>query len=137
MEEALAAEVVAGGVVFGEFAFDDVLGGDAGVVGAGDPEGGAAGHAVVADEHVLDGAGDGVAEVESAGDVGGRHGDDEGRGVGVGEAAFDLLFGAEESLRLPPFVEFFFPLLRLVDRWHFLARFRLFCGCHFSMCSPR
>ena len=137
LEEAFTAEVVAGGFALGEFAFDDVLGGDASVICAGNPEGGAAGHTIVADEHILDSAGGGVAEVERAGNVGRRHGDDEGRSVRVGETALDLLFGAEEALRLPPFVELFFPLSRLVDRGHFLTRFRLFCRCHCTLCSHR
>ena len=49
-DERLAAEVLARQAFFGEFAFDDVLGGDAGVVFAGQPERRVALHAVPADE---------------------------------------------------------------------------------------
>ena len=67
-------------------AFDDGLGGDAGVVGAGHPEGVVALHASPAGEDVLQGVVEGMAEVEGAGDVWG--GDDDGEGglfaVGMG-----------------------------------------------------
>ena len=52
------------------------LGGDACVVRSQDPAGGAAAHAVVADERVLDRVVHGVAHVQDARDVGGR--DDDG-----------------------------------------------------------
>ena len=44
--------VCAVGAFGGELALDQHLGGDAGVVGAGDPDGGVAAHAVPADEDV-------------------------------------------------------------------------------------
>ena len=55
------------------------LRGDAGVVGAGEPEGVEAGDALPADEDVLQRGGERVAEVERAGDVGRRQHDGEGR----------------------------------------------------------
>ena len=128
---------MSGGAAFGKFAFDDVLGGDAGMIRAWDPERGPAGHTIVADEHVLDSAGDGVAEVEGPGDVWRGHGDDEGRGIGIGQAALNLLFRAEETHRLPPFVEFLFPLPRFVNLGHFLTRSGQACRCHCSQCSHR
>ena len=80
LEEAVAAHLLAGFVAFGgEEAFDDHLGGDAGVVGAGLPEGVAALHAAPADEDVLQRHGQGVAHVEAAGDVGRRDHDGVGR----------------------------------------------------------
>ena len=65
--------------LLGELALDDDLGGDAGVVDAGKPQGGVAAHATPSGEGVLDGGALGVAEVELAGDVGRRLDDDEGR----------------------------------------------------------
>ena len=83
LDELLAAQVVAGQALLGELALDDDLGGDAGVVDAGEPEGGVAAHAPPAGERVLDGGALGVAQVELASDVGGRLDDDEGRPQGV------------------------------------------------------
>jgi hypothetical protein len=88
-----------------QLALHHVLRGDAGVVGARHPQRRVARHAVVAGQHVLDAAGDGVAQVQRAGDVGRRHGDDEGLAAGVGQPAGELLLRAEVALLLPPFVE--------------------------------
>ena len=91
-DEAFAADVVAGFVFFFlELLFHDGLRGDAGVIDAGDPDGVESAHAVDAGEDVLEGVVDGVAEVQGAGDVGGRDDDAVGGagGVGVGgEAVF-------------------------------------------------
>ena len=64
-----AAEVMARDTLGVELAFDDDLGGDAGVIGAGDPEGVFAEHAMVAGEAVHDRLVEGVAHVEGACDV--------------------------------------------------------------------
>ena len=58
------------------------LGGDAGVVGSGDPEGGFAGHAMPTGEDVHLGLVEHVAHVEAAGDVGGREEHGEGGALG-------------------------------------------------------
>ncbi len=68
--EGFAAKLLAGGAFFLELALDHHLGGDAGVVGAGDPEGEVAKHAVPAGENVHLGLVEHVAHVETAGDVG-------------------------------------------------------------------
>ena len=73
--EFFAAEVAAVDAFFGELALDHHLGGDAGVVGAGEPEGVVAEHAMPADGDVDLGVLEHVADVERAGDVGRR--DDE------------------------------------------------------------
>ena len=73
--EFLAAEVAVVDPFFGELALDHHLGGDAGVVGAGQPEGVVAEHAMPADGDVDLGVLEHVADVERAGDVGRR--DDE------------------------------------------------------------
>ena len=83
LDELLAAQVVAGQALLGQLALDDDLGGDAGVVDAGEPQGGVAPHTAPAGERVLDRGALGVAQVEFAGDVGGRLDDDEGRPRGV------------------------------------------------------
>src|SRR3972149_3711344 len=77
LHELLAAYVVAAEALLGELALDDVLGGDAGVVDAGEPEGGVAAHPVPADQGVLHGGGESVAQVQFTGHVGGRHDDAE------------------------------------------------------------
>ena len=78
VDKLLAGEVAAILDAFGgELLCDHHFGGDAGVVGAGKPEGGVAAHAVPADGDVDFGVLEHVAHVEDAGDVGGR--DDEGK----------------------------------------------------------
>ncbi len=78
-DEGVSAEVVAVLLFFLEdAALDDSLGGDAGVVGAGHPEGVVTLHPSPAGEDVLKGVVERVAEVEGAGDVG--RGDDDGEG---------------------------------------------------------
>ena len=93
--EGFTAEVVAmlDDTLLFEGLFDDVLRGDAGVVGTGEPEDFFPQHAGAAGEDVLDGVVQDVAEREDAGDVG--RGDDDGVGragrahtSGVGFKAF-------------------------------------------------
>ncbi len=69
LREGLAAEVVAADLLFLQLALDHDLRGDAGVVGAGHPEGVRAHHAVVAREAVHDGLVERVAHVQGAGHV--------------------------------------------------------------------
>ncbi len=76
LDELLAAEVVPVCALLGQLALDHVLGGDAGVVGAGHPERVVALHALPADEDVLERVVQRVAHVQDAGDVGRR--DDDG-----------------------------------------------------------
>ena len=61
----------------GQLLFEDILGGDRGVVRPGHPERRIAQHAVPADEHVLQRV-HGVTHMQIAGDVGWRHGYGEG-----------------------------------------------------------
>ncbi len=79
----------------GELAFDDHLGGDAGVVGAGEPEGDVAAHAMPADGDVDFGVLEHVAHVERAGDIG--RGDDEREEIAAG-----LEFGVVDAALDPP-----------------------------------
>ena len=53
LHERLAAEVEAGEALLGEQPLDHVLGGDAGVIGARQPEGAAAAHPLEAHQHIL------------------------------------------------------------------------------------
>ena len=76
--EGVTADILSGLAFLDELAFDDDLGSYACVVGAREPEGGVAHHAMPADECVLGGSGEGVAEVKLAGDVGRGHDDDKG-----------------------------------------------------------
>ena len=79
--------------------FDLQLGGDAGVISSGQPKGGFAAHALVADHQVFQRGEKGVADMQAAGDVWRRHADDVGLGVSGG--AFRL----EPALRLPPVID--------------------------------
>ena len=85
-EEFLAAEVVFGfALLFLQRLLDLHLRGDAGVVGAGQPEDFLAVHARLAAEDVLDGVVEHVPHVEHAGDI--RRRDDDGiRRALVGDA---------------------------------------------------
>ena len=100
LDERLAPDLMAVCPLFGQLALDHGLRGDAGVVLAGNPERLVAEHAVVADHDVFERRGDGVAEVQRAGDVGRRHADDEGAAVGI-------LAGTrlEVAVLLPPAIQ--------------------------------
>ncbi len=73
--ERLATEVFLRQTLSAQLLLDDVLGGDPGVVGAGQPARVLAEHAVIADEHVLDRAVEGMSHVQVARDVGRRDDD--------------------------------------------------------------
>ncbi len=70
LDEGLAAKLFAGGAFGGELTLDHHLGGDAGVVGAGDPDGKVTQHAVPAGEDVHLRLVQHVAHVQTSGDVG-------------------------------------------------------------------
>ena len=72
LDELLAPQVVAGPALLAELLLDLVLGGDAGVVHAGQPQRLVALHALAAGEGVHQGVLEGVAQVEGTGDVGRR-----------------------------------------------------------------
>ncbi len=86
LDELLAAQVVAGLALFRELLLDLVLGGDTGVVHAGQPQGLVALHALAAGQGVHERVLEGVPQVQGAGDV--RRRDDDGvrgllaRGIG-------------------------------------------------------
>ncbi len=65
LDERLAAEVVAGLALLGQLALDDVLGGDAGVVHAGQPQRLVALHAPAAGQGVDERVLEGVAQVQA------------------------------------------------------------------------
>ena len=79
LQELLPGEVVAGLALGLELALHHHLGGDAGVVDAGNPEGVEALGPLEAREGVVQGEHQGMAHVQVAGDVGGR--DDDGPGL--------------------------------------------------------
>ena len=84
LQKAVAAQHVFGEALFLHLSHHLGLGGDGGVVGAGQPQGGVALHPLEADEDVLPGAVHGMAHVQLAGDVRRRHHDGVGLFVGVG-----------------------------------------------------
>ena len=81
LDERLPAEVEAGEAFLGEQSLDHVLGGDAGVIGARNPERPAAAHPLEADQHVLHGVVEPVTHVQHRRHVGRRHLDDVGLGA--------------------------------------------------------
>ncbi len=101
LDEGHSAKGLARSAFLGKLALDHHLGGDAGVVGAGQPQGAAAGHAAPAGEDVHLRLVEHVAHVQAAGDVGGRQQDGERLGPriagfrrGLGEEVFaDPIFG--------------------------------------------
>ena len=78
LQELLTAQALLGQALLGHRLHDLDLGRNGGVVGARQPEGRVALHAVIADQRVLQGAVHRVAHVQLAGDVGWRHHDGEG-----------------------------------------------------------
>ncbi len=111
LDERLPAEVVPRQPFLREIALDDVLRRDAGVVVARLPERREAAHAVPANEQVLDRRIQRVADVQLAGDVRRRDGDDERRPVRVG-------LGCVETFVLPGLLPACLDTLRLVERIH-------------------
>ena len=89
--EVLPAQLVAVPSLSCQLLFHSPLGGDPGMVGAGEPQGRVPQHAVPAYQGVFNCFLQGVAKVQLAGDVGRRHDNGKGflAGVGVGrEVAF-------------------------------------------------
>ncbi len=85
LQERLAAHLAAADVaLLGQLALHHHLGGDAGVVGARQPQGGLAAHALEPGEHVLQRVVQGMADVQRAGDVRRRDDDAEGCSGGIG-----------------------------------------------------
>ena len=92
LDERLAADVGALQPLAVEVALDHHLRGDAGMVGADHPQRVLALHPRVADEDVLQRIVERMADVQRAGDVGRRHDDREGLGVGPLRAEQPLPF---------------------------------------------
>jgi len=95
LDELLPAEIVPVLALVGELALHHILGGDAGVVCPRHPEGVAAAHPLVANQDILHGVVQGVADMEHACDVGRR--DDDGK------RRFPLLHHCLEVFLLKPF----------------------------------
>ena len=93
LDEGLAAELLARTAFLGQLALDHHLRGDAGVVGAGNPEGAAAAHAPPAGEDVHLRLVEHVAHVQAARDVGRRQQNDK-RGLGVQALVLDWSGGS-------------------------------------------
>ena len=107
LDERVAPQIEASEALLGEQSLDHVLGGDAGVVGAGNPEGPAPAHALEADQHVLHGVVETVTHVQHRRDVRRWHLDH----VGLAGAG-GMGLGREESALGPPAVQ-----LGLDRRW--------------------
>ena len=115
LQELLPAQVVAGeALLLPQLLLHLDLGGDARVISAGEIQRGIALHPLIADEHILYGIVHGVANVELAGDVGGRHDNGEGLLLGVAHAP-------EAAVFLPGPVDAALHLLGLIDLGQFLV----------------
>ena len=102
LEECLASEDVSRlALLLEEALLDHTLGGDASVVESGNEEGSLSEHAVPSNQAVLDSSGEGVADVQTSGDVGRRTGNDEGFRLGL---AVGTILGLKETLSRPPVV---------------------------------
>ena len=119
-DEFLAAEIVPGQPFLRNQPLDHPLAGDAGVVGAGQPERRVTEHAVPPDHDVLDRDEERVADVQLAGDVRRRHDDDERFSVSP-------IRRLKVSRRIPLVVETLLNLLG-VERRRQLHR--LIASCH-------
>ncbi len=85
----LAPELMAIGLLLGDFALHHVLRGDSGMVGAGHPQRVVALHPAGAHDDVLQGYVEGMSQMELAGDVGRRNHDREDRS-GAGRVGFEI-----------------------------------------------
>jgi len=99
-QEFLAADGLAAGAFFGEHTFHHELGGNAGVIRAGEPEGCFAPHTLIADHHVFQADEHGMALVQLAGHVRRRDADHERLSIRVASC-----FRFEPAVLLPPVIE--------------------------------
>ena len=115
LQELLPAQVIAGQPLLGaQLLLHLDLGGDARVVGAGDPQGGVALHPLKADEDVLEGGVHGVAHMQLPCHVGGRH--DDGKGL-----LFRVPVAPEAAVLLPGLIDPGLHFLGLIDLWQFFS----------------
>ena len=117
-QKLLAAQVVAGLAFLGQFALHHVLGGDAGMIAAGNPQGIQAVHAGMAGQQVLQGVVQRVADVKAAGDIG-RRDDDGKRRLGRGGVAGKI---AALFPQLVPALFHFFGIVLGRKFWHGASR---------------
>ena len=110
LQKLFTTKIVAGQTLLAKLLLHLDLGGDAGVIDAGNPQGVVALHPLEPDQGILQCRVHGVTHVQLTGDVGWGH--DDGEGL----LAFVLL-GVEVAALLPHVVDFGFHLLRLVDLW--------------------
>ena len=110
LQEFLPAQVVAGQALLAELLLHLDLGGNAGMVNAGDPQCAVALHPLETNKGVLQGCVHGVAHVKLSRDVRRRHNDGEGL------LPF-LSLGVEIAALLPHIVNAALHLLGLIDLW--------------------
>ncbi len=107
LDKGVAAEIVTALAFFGKLPLDHVLGGDARMVGAGQPERVVAAHAMIAGQDILQGVVQGMADMQNTGDIGRRNND--------GEPGFAILHrGLEAVLFCPGFQPLFFDIAEIV-----------------------
>ena len=110
LQEFFTSQVVAGQTFLAKLLLHLDLGGDTGVIDAGNPQGVVALHPLEPDQGILQCRVHGVTHVQLTGDVGWGH--DDGEGL----LAF-IHLGVEVAALLPHVVDFGLHLLRLVDLW--------------------
>jgi hypothetical protein len=127
--ECLAPQIVArNAALLGQPLLHHRLRGDAGVVGAGQPQRGSAGHAVPPGQAVLDGVCEGVAQVQRARHVGGR--DDHHEPPALARRLCRAHVRLVEALRRPPGVPRRLHRLRVVRCQHLAAHVCTVCARH-------
>ena len=111
LDEGLASEFLPGDALREEFALDDDLGRDPGVIRAGKPERGVTLHPLAPGDDILNGEIQGMAHVEHTGDVGGRDDDRERLPVRIH-------LGSERTRIVPDVVPTRFDVRWFVGRLH-------------------
>ena len=110
LQKLFTTKIVAGQPLLAKLLLHLDLGGDAGVIDAGNPQGVVALHPLEPDQGILQCRVHGVTHVQLTGDVGWGH--DDGEGL----LAF-IHLGVEVAALLPHVVDLGLHLLRLVDLW--------------------
>ena len=110
--EFFTAQVVAGfSFLFEQASLDNALGSNSRMVHPGEPESIEAGHALAADQNILQGAVQSVAQMQSPGDIRRRNHDAVSLGLGA-------ILSPKASLIQPKLVDIFLDLLRVVNSIH-------------------
>ncbi len=118
-DKGVATEIMASLAFQGQLPLNHVLGGDTGVIGAGNPHRIVPAHPVVTDQNILQGVIEGMPDMQNTGNVGGRDDDREGRSA--------FFHGGRETLGFLPFLQ---PFAFYFGKFVSLTEQLLFFLCH-------